>query len=85
LLIQSQKAPSIGDCFKPSSTIHDAIPTVAFRELEIAKKSYEGVLGLTKVIENKEVIGFKTGHSILSFIPRRKYFQSGYSTPRSTK
>jgi catechol 2,3-dioxygenase-like lactoylglutathione lyase family enzyme len=43
----------------------DAIATVAVKNLETAKKFYEGTLGLTKVMENEEVLTFKTGRSTL--------------------
>ncbi len=43
----------------------DAIATVAVKNLEIARKFYEGTLGLTKVMENEEVLAFKTGRSTL--------------------
>jgi catechol 2,3-dioxygenase-like lactoylglutathione lyase family enzyme len=43
----------------------DAIATVAVKNLETARKFYEGTLGLTKVMENEEVLAFKTGKSTL--------------------
>lgn len=43
----------------------DAIATVAVKNLETAKKFYEATLGLTKVMENDEVLAFKTGASTL--------------------
>jgi len=43
----------------------DAIATVAVKNLETARKFYEGTLGLTKVMENEEVLAFKTGRSTL--------------------
>ena len=46
----------------------DAIATVAVKNLETAKRFYEGLLGLTKVMENEEVLAFKAGKSML-FVP----------------
>ena len=43
----------------------DAIATVAVRNLETARKFYQDTLGLTKVMENEEVLAFKTGKSTL--------------------
>lgn len=43
----------------------DAIATVAVKNLETARKFYEGTLGLTKIMENEEVLAFKTGESTL--------------------
>lgn len=43
----------------------DAIATVAVKNLETAKKFYEGTLGLPRVMENEEVLAFKTGDSTL--------------------
>ena len=43
----------------------DAIATVAVKNLETAKRFYEGTLGLTKEMENEEVVAFKTGRSKL--------------------
>jgi catechol 2,3-dioxygenase-like lactoylglutathione lyase family enzyme len=43
----------------------DAIATVAVKNLETARKFYEGTLGLTKVMENEEVLAFRTGASTL--------------------
>ena len=44
---------------------NDAIATVAVKNLETAKQFYEGTLGLTTVMENEEVLAFKTGKSTL--------------------
>lgn len=44
---------------------HDATATVAVRNLETARRFYEGTLGLTKVMENEEVLAFKSGASTL--------------------
>jgi len=43
----------------------NAIATVAVKNLEAAKSFYEGTLGLTKEMENDEVIAFRTGQSKL--------------------
>ena len=43
----------------------DAIATVAVRNLETARKFYEDTLGLAIVMENEEVLAFKTGKSKL--------------------
>ena len=48
---------------------NDAIATVAVKNLETAKQFYEGTLGLTKVMENEEVLAFKTGKSTLFVYP----------------
>ena len=57
----------------------DAIATVAVKNLEIAKKFYEGTLGLTKVMENEEVLAFKTGSSTL-FVDRSQYAGTNRAT-----
>jgi catechol 2,3-dioxygenase-like lactoylglutathione lyase family enzyme len=57
----------------------DAIATVAVKNLEIAKKFYEGTLGLTKVMENEEVLTFKTGTSTL-FVYRSHYAGTNKAT-----
>ena len=57
----------------------DAIATVAVRNLEAAKKFYEGTLGLTKVMENEEVVAFKTGRSTL-FVYRSEYAGTNRAT-----
>ena len=43
----------------------DAVATVAVKNLETARKFYEDTLGLPKVMENEEVLTFKTGKSML--------------------
>jgi len=43
----------------------DAVATVAVKNLDTAKSFYEGTLGLTKEMENDEVVAFRTGHSKL--------------------
>ena len=57
----------------------DAVATVAVKNLEIAKKFYEGTLGLTKVMENEEVLAFKTGKSTL-FVYRSQYAGTNKAT-----
>jgi len=57
----------------------EAIATVAVKSLETAKKFYEGTLGLTKVLENEEVLAFKTGKSTL-FVYRSQYAGTNKAT-----
>ena len=57
----------------------DAIATVAVKNLEVAKKFYEGTLGLSKVMENEEVLAFKTGKSTL-FVYRSQYAGTNKAT-----
>ena len=57
----------------------DAIATVAVKNLESAKKFYEGTLGLTKVMENEEVLAFKAGASTL-FVYRSQYAGTNKAT-----
>jgi len=56
-----------------------AIATVAVKNLETAKRFYEGTLGLPKVMENDEVLAFKTGGSTL-FVYRSQYAGSNKAT-----
>src|ERR1043165_5228847 len=58
---------------------NDAIATVAVKNLEAAKKFYEGTLGFTKVMENEEVVAFKTGTSKL-FVYRSQYAGTNKAT-----
>jgi catechol 2,3-dioxygenase-like lactoylglutathione lyase family enzyme len=58
---------------------NDAIATVAVKNLEVAKKFYEGSLGLTKVMENEEAIAFRTGKSTL-FVYRSQYAGTNKAT-----
>lgn len=58
---------------------NDAIATVAVKNLDIARKFYEGALGLSKVMENEEVIAFKTGKSTL-FVYRSQYAGTNKAT-----
>ena len=57
----------------------DAVATVAVKNLESARKFYEQTLGLTKVIENEEVLAFKSGRSTL-FVYRSKYAGTNKAT-----
>jgi hypothetical protein len=43
---------------------NNAIATVGVKNLEKSKEFYERMLGLTKVMENDDVLAFKTGSSI---------------------
>jgi catechol 2,3-dioxygenase-like lactoylglutathione lyase family enzyme len=58
---------------------NDAIATVAVKNLETAKQFYEGTLGLTKTMENEEVLAFKTGQSTL-FVYRSQYAGTNKAT-----
>jgi catechol 2,3-dioxygenase-like lactoylglutathione lyase family enzyme len=55
------------------------IATVAVKNLETAKKFYVDTLGLTKVMENAEVLAFKTGGSML-FVYRSQYAGTNKAT-----
>ena len=57
----------------------DAVATVAVKNLESARKFYEQTLGLTKVMENEEVLAFKSGRSTL-FVYRSKYAGTNKAT-----
>jgi catechol 2,3-dioxygenase-like lactoylglutathione lyase family enzyme len=57
----------------------EAIATVAVKNLETAKKFYEGKLGLTKIMENEEVLAFKTGKSTL-FVYRSQFAGTNKAT-----
>jgi catechol 2,3-dioxygenase-like lactoylglutathione lyase family enzyme len=58
---------------------NDAIATVAVKNLETAKQFYEGTLGLTKIMENEEVVAFKTGKSTL-FVYRSQFAGTNQAT-----
>jgi len=58
---------------------NDAIATVAVKNLETAKKFYEGTLGLTKLMENEEVLAFKAGASKL-FVYRSQHAGTNKAT-----
>jgi catechol 2,3-dioxygenase-like lactoylglutathione lyase family enzyme len=57
----------------------DAVATVAVKNLETAKRFYEGTLGLIKVMENEEVVAFKTGKSTL-FVYRSQFAGTNKAT-----
>ena len=57
----------------------DAVATVAVKNLESARKFYEQTLGLTKVMENEEVLAFKSGRSTL-FVYRSQYAGTNKAT-----
>jgi len=50
----------------------EAVATVAVKNLETARTFYEKTLGLTKVMENPEVLTFRSGNSML-FVYRSQY------------
>jgi len=58
---------------------NDAVATVAVKNLETARKFYEGALGLTTVMENEEVLAFKTGNTTL-FVYRSQYAGTNKAT-----
>lgn len=57
----------------------DAVATVAVKNLESARKFYEQTLGLTKIMENEEVLAFKSGSSTL-FVYRSQYAGTNKAT-----
>ena len=57
----------------------DAVATVAVKSLESARKFYEQTLGLTKVMENTEVLAFKSGRSTL-FVYRSQFAGTNKAT-----
>jgi catechol 2,3-dioxygenase-like lactoylglutathione lyase family enzyme len=57
----------------------DAVATVAVKSLESARKFYEQTLGLTKIMENEEVLAFKSGRSTL-FVYRSQYAGTNKAT-----
>ena len=57
----------------------DAVATVAVRNLESARKFYEQTLGLTKIMENDQVLAFKTGSSTL-FVYRSQFAGTNKAT-----
>ena len=57
----------------------NAIATVAVKNLETAKSFYEGTLGLSKEMENEEVMAFRTGQSKL-FVYRSQYAGTNKAT-----
>ena len=57
----------------------EPIATVAVRDLAVARKFYEGALGLTVVEENSEVLTFKAGQFTL-FVYRSQFAGSNQAT-----
>jgi catechol 2,3-dioxygenase-like lactoylglutathione lyase family enzyme len=58
----------------------DAVATIAVKNLEIARKFYEGTLGLKAVdTEGEELIVFKSGNSILN-VYRSQYAGTNRAT-----
>ena len=57
----------------------DAVATVGVKNLESARKFYEQTLGLKKVMENEEVLAFKTGSSTL-FVYRSQFAGTNKAT-----
>jgi len=57
----------------------EAVATVAVKNLESARKFYEQTLGLTKVMENTEVLAFKSGSSTL-FVYRSQFAGTNKAT-----
>ena len=57
----------------------DAVATVAVKSLERAKNFYEQTLGLTKIMENEEVLAFKSGRSTL-FVYRSQFAGTNKAT-----
>ena len=58
---------------------NDAVATVAVKNLDGARKFYEQTLGLTKVMENEEVLAFKSGKSTL-FVYRSQFAGTNKAT-----
>ena len=58
---------------------NNAIATVGVKDLGKAKEFYERTLGLTKVMENAEVVAFKSGTSTL-FVYRSPYAGTNKAT-----
>lgn len=58
---------------------NDAIATVAVKNLETARRFYEGTLGLARLMENEEVIAFKAGKSTL-FVYRSPFAGTNKAT-----
>jgi catechol 2,3-dioxygenase-like lactoylglutathione lyase family enzyme len=57
----------------------DAVATVAVKNLKSARTFYEQTLGLTKIMENEEVLAFKSGRSTL-FVYRSQYAGTNKAT-----
>jgi len=58
---------------------NNAIATVGVRDLEKSREFYERTLGLTKVMQNDEVLAFKSGASTL-FVYRSPYAGTNKAT-----
>ena len=58
---------------------NDAVATVAVKNLERARKFYEQTLGLTPIMENQEVLTFKSGKSTL-FVYRSQFAGTNKAT-----
>jgi catechol 2,3-dioxygenase-like lactoylglutathione lyase family enzyme len=58
---------------------NDAVATVAVRNLETSRTFYEKTLGLPVLMENEEVVTFKSGRSML-FVYRSKYAGTNRAT-----
>jgi catechol 2,3-dioxygenase-like lactoylglutathione lyase family enzyme len=58
---------------------NNAIATIGVKNLEKSKEFYERTLGLTKVMENDEVLTFKSGASTL-FVYRTPYAGTNKAT-----
>ncbi len=61
---------------------NNAIATVGVKNLEKSKEFYERTLGLTTVMENDEVLAFKSGASTL-FVYRSPYAASKRNRQRN--
>ena len=59
---------------------NNAIATVAVKNLEESKNFYERTLGLTKVMENDEVVAFKSGPSSTLFVYRSSFAGTNKAT-----
>jgi len=58
---------------------NDVVATVAVRNLETSRTFYENTLGLPVVMENEEVLTFKSGRSML-FVYRSQYAGTNRAT-----
>ena len=57
----------------------DAVANIAVKDLETARKFYEGTLGLKKVDADEELIVFKSGKTMLN-VYRSKYAGTNQAT-----
>jgi catechol 2,3-dioxygenase-like lactoylglutathione lyase family enzyme len=70
------------DYFKEISMLgnKDAAATIAVRNLDVARKFYEGTLGLTKIgKEGGELVAYKSGNSTIN-VYRSKYAGTNQAT-----